>query len=525
MIKNIFVSYLLFGQALAQQIPSPPPFQPIPSDFYLPPPLVTRNPLEPIKQSPPIDTRNPPLDTKTPPPLIIQPPLDTKPPSPPPLDTRKPSEPVKQSPPPLDTRKPSEPVKQSPPPLDTRKPSEPIKQSPPLDTRKPLEPSRKPSEPSKQSPPLDRRKPLEPVKQYPPRKPLEPVRQSPPRDTRKPSEPSRKSSPPPYVPKNHEKEKENRNTVKYNNSHRHFEDDIVEFDDEEINDMLMVTNTIITSSNKDLSISNTLVASGATIFETPLVLLDNSTFIIDSLSQITVQSITSQGVIHVYPDSVLNVENILLLNNSVDTLSGVSGTLNLFDTSFMKGSGTIDCVVYNNGTIAPGFSPGMLYVSGLVLHDESILSMEIEDNIPGYYDVIISNGPIILGGALLLDFSGYQPQGTDTITLLYSRYANITGVFDSFAVVGLSSNFFCSMQHTNNEFSIIVNVQPADVPQVSSPKQSIGMIVGIICASVFVVIAIKLMIKYRKKKNQEYQYQRPESNETFYINPLKVQEV
>jgi hypothetical protein len=373
----------------------------------------------------------------------------------------------------------------------------------------------------KQSPPIVTREPSEPVRQSPPRKFLEPVKQSPPR---KPLEPSRKSSPPPYIPRNHEKEKENKNTVKYNNSHIHFEDDIVEFDDEEINEMIMFTDTIITSfNNKDVSISNTLVASGATIFESPLVLLDNSTFIIDSLSEITVQSITSQGVIQVHQDSILNVENILLLNNSVDKLSGVSGTLNLLQTSYMKGSGTIDCVVYNNGTIAPGFSPGMLYVSGLVLHDESILSMEIEDNIPGYYDVIISSGSIVLGGALLLDFSGYEPQGTDTITLLYTRNGNITGVFESFAVVGLSSSFLCSMQHTSNEFSIVVNVQPESVSQVSNPKQSIGMIVGIICGTVFAVVIVKLIIQRRKKRQQEYDYQRPESaSETFYINPLKV---
>lgn len=290
----------------------------------------------------------------------------------------------------------------------------------------------------------------------------------------------------------------------------HFENEVIELDD--ISEDTNIMNTIVTTvNNTDLYVTHSLIASGSSVIEAPLVLSQNSSFVIDVSSFITAQSVTSQGIIQIYSDSVLNIKNFIVLNTTISTFTSSNGTLQMMNSSMMSGSGTLDCIVVNNGTIAPGFSPGTLSISGLVLNENSVLVMEIQDD---GNDFVLSSGPIVLGGELVLDFTRYTPKGFGIFNIMYSR-SNITGSFDSFAVIGLSSNFFYEMQQSINSIVVLVNITPK-VPRKSlqSPSPSSpGIILGVFLAIVFICSVIRFNMN-RKQEQREQQL--------FFVNPLKV---
>ena len=198
-----------------------------------------------------------------------------------------------------------------------------------------------------------------------------------------------------------------------------------------------------------------------------------------------------------------------------------SGIMNLETNTIIKGSGTLECVVFNNGTIAPGFSPGSLYVAGLYLHQESLLSMEIQGILPSDYDIIVSDGDIVLDGTLIIDFTGYMG-GSGIFTILHSKYGNISKTFDFIQVNGVPSGFICNTEISYNNFLVSISPQVSAIEPDFKPT---SLHLEIILPSVFaglLVVAIVIAVKNKKKKRTNNEQLINEQNHRTYINPLVV---
>jgi len=98
------------------------------------------------------------------------------------------------------------------------------------------------------------------------------------------------------------------------------------------------------------------------------------------------------------------------------------------------GSGTIEGNVTNNGTIAPGASPGALEINGSYTQAATgSLLMEIAGTDAELFDTLSATGPASLDGLLnvaLLD--GFVPSASDSFRILSA--SSVSGTFDN--VVG-----------------------------------------------------------------------------------------
>jgi hypothetical protein len=93
------------------------------------------------------------------------------------------------------------------------------------------------------------------------------------------------------------------------------------------------------------------------------------------------------------------------------------------------GSGTITGDVTNNGTVAPGNSPGAITISGnYVQGSAAALAMEIAGTSANQFDSLSITGSATLGGSLDVSlFDGFVPSSTDQFMILTA--ASLTGGF------------------------------------------------------------------------------------------------
>jgi hypothetical protein len=111
------------------------------------------------------------------------------------------------------------------------------------------------------------------------------------------------------------------------------------------------------------------------------------------------------------------------------TLSPTSGTVFL-QAGTLAGSGQIlGSLTVGSATVAPGFSPGSLAISGdLSMSSGSTLSMELGGTAAGSSDALVVGGSANLAGSLVLSsYGGFAPTGTDQFTLLDA--GSVTGAF------------------------------------------------------------------------------------------------
>ena len=112
---------------------------------------------------------------------------------------------------------------------------------------------------------------------------------------------------------------------------------------------------------------------------------------------------------------------------------GVAPNITIGTVGTVKGnSGTLQGVVENRGTIAPGESPGTLNIVGdLTQTATGKLVIEIGGKTPGLFDVLNVSGKLTLGGTLEVDLlNGFTPGANDTLNFL--TFGSIAGAFDHF---------------------------------------------------------------------------------------------
>lgn len=121
---------------------------------------------------------------------------------------------------------------------------------------------------------------------------------------------------------------------------------------------------------------------------------------------------------------------------SLNTTGAIfTGTTTVQSGGTLKGTGTVGpTTIQSGGTLSPGNSPGLLtFEGGLTLDVGSITVIEIAGLTRGAsdgYDAINVNGPLSVGGALTVSFSGgYTPSGSGTTTFDLFKFTSFGGSF------------------------------------------------------------------------------------------------
>jgi filamentous hemagglutinin family protein len=138
---------------------------------------------------------------------------------------------------------------------------------------------------------------------------------------------------------------------------------------------------------------------------------------------------SANGGMTTFNNGFLQNAGSLILNGG-----NVAGNLTL-NGGMLKGSGTINGnVSLSAATLAPGFSPGTLNITGnLTLTPSSITAIELWGATAGLYDVINVSGTVNLAGALnATTGNGYVPGVGDA--LRFMTFANSTGSFGSMSI-------------------------------------------------------------------------------------------
>jgi len=105
----------------------------------------------------------------------------------------------------------------------------------------------------------------------------------------------------------------------------------------------------------------------------------------------------------------------------------------------VQGNGTISASVSNGGTISPGFSSGLINISGsLTLNGSSKLVFEIGGVTPGtqYDRLAVTGSAAIAGGLSVTAINNFDPANTDTFDILTAN--SRTGTFTNVALPALA---------------------------------------------------------------------------------------
>lgn len=125
------------------------------------------------------------------------------------------------------------------------------------------------------------------------------------------------------------------------------------------------------------------------------------------------------------------VSGVLSIDGDFRAPSGDSAIVNV-NGGILKGTGTVGAVTAQEGTIAPGNSPGKIEVSSLTLQPGTSFEVEIDGNEAGVsYDQVVSSGAVDLGGAVLDIVPSYTPTVGEVFTIITGT--SITGTFAGLA--------------------------------------------------------------------------------------------
>jgi hypothetical protein len=184
-------------------------------------------------------------------------------------------------------------------------------------------------------------------------------------------------------------------------------------------------------SNENLTLNSSgggIVVSGATTFGA-------GTAFTVAAGTATFNGVTSLDTLAVQGGSVVVQSGTL-------TLTGLSG-VTIAPGGLLTGNGTLTAVnVSNNGTVAPGNSPGALTINGNYFQDAGgTLAVEVGGTTPGSgYDRLTVTGSATLGGTLSVSYyGGFAPSTGNTFDVL--TYGSRSGYFAALAVPAGSSMY------------------------------------------------------------------------------------
>ncbi len=144
------------------------------------------------------------------------------------------------------------------------------------------------------------------------------------------------------------------------------------------------------------------------------------------------------------------VESGLLSLNADSTLT--ANTLRVKRGAQLGGTGTVNgsVIVESVGIIGPGFSPGILDITGdLELYAGSQLIIEVTGADPGDFDVVNVGGTArLFGGEIVFDFQDYLPKIGDMLDFLTASAGIFIDPSVAVTFAGVSDSFRASLTAT-----------------------------------------------------------------------------
>ena len=128
---------------------------------------------------------------------------------------------------------------------------------------------------------------------------------------------------------------------------------------------------------------------------------------------------------------------------------GSMGTTTVASNAFLRGNGSVNGNLINNGTVSPGFSPGVILVAGNFTQGAGgTLVMEFASAIS--FDQLLIGGTANLDGTLQLDIlGGFNPAG-QSFTLLTAT----GGVSGAFTAITGSAAVTANVTHNPNNVTV-----------------------------------------------------------------------
>jgi hypothetical protein len=173
--------------------------------------------------------------------------------------------------------------------------------------------------------------------------------------------------------------------------------------------------------------------------------------------------------------------NVIELEDLLSDKDALTTVLNIQNNEVLKGTGTFTGSVTNEGTFAPGHSPGVVDVEGDYTQAiDATLEIEIAGNgeagnAANGFDQINITGKANLDGILNVSILGdFVPNIGDTYTIM--TYDSYDGFFnDGQGLYGFHSDYYFEIVQTEKKIDLIVReIVEGDLFEIESPALSDG---------------------------------------------------
>ena len=145
--------------------------------------------------------------------------------------------------------------------------------------------------------------------------------------------------------------------------------------------------------------------------------------------------------------------------------NGVDGPLTVASGQTLTGTGNISSVLFNNGTISPGNSPGVLRVADYNQDPTASLSIEIAGQQPALdgpsnaYDQLLVTGTADLGGTLALSFlDDFTPTAGQVFDII--RWGQRTGSFSAFTGLYAGNGIYMRPVYSADRLQLMATAIP-----------------------------------------------------------------
>jgi hypothetical protein len=150
--------------------------------------------------------------------------------------------------------------------------------------------------------------------------------------------------------------------------------------------------------------------------------------------------------------------------HTVNFAGGMYDVAQLTNNGSVTGTGIIVGNIVNNGSIAPGNSPGTIFADGFTANSSSVLKMEISTQ--SAYDKLTILGPASINGTLNVTFiDGFVPTLGNAFNVL--NYSSHTGTFATINLPVLPTALSWNTEYGTNAVKLSVVVNPLPVTLVS----------------------------------------------------------
>ncbi|MEX2307362.1 MAG: PEP-CTERM sorting domain-containing protein [Pirellulales bacterium] len=190
------------------------------------------------------------------------------------------------------------------------------------------------------------------------------------------------------------------------------------------------------TNSSDLTVGNINSSSGILSITGGGLVTSSNGYIARDVASLGSVTVSGAGSRWSLSDSLYVGDREIIGGEGTLTLDGgtveAAHNVNIGQTGKVRGSGTIVGNVINAGRVAPGFSPGIIYIMGDYTQDaDGVLEIEVggldnSDPMNPQFDQLIVTGTATLGGRTEFPvINGFVPQLNDEIT--YITAANVLG--------------------------------------------------------------------------------------------------